>query len=251
MLCFYSRVILEWLLIYRWREKGMGCSTLTTWILSTYLKPFQWGNSLTHDKELLDCFFFQRHSISDQNPRYLNASKDSTHCQLYGSPVRHIISCPSVTCLHTLTFQGGFLKSCSQPCPSRHCSSMRTRPLPSSQPSPFPRINLKVSTVSVLISCACCTPLMLCWHFWESTKWNYCLPLEAHKPRAAGSPVEERRLHRALWEPLWRVSHWFLSVMDLSHKWSETTARKFLQRRMKYLPNREPPEGAMIISINA
>lgn len=31
-------------------------------------------------------------------------------------------------------------------------------------------INLKVSTVSVLISCACPTPLMLCWHFWESSK---------------------------------------------------------------------------------
>lgn len=32
--------------------------------------------------------------------------------------------------------------------------------------------------------------------------------------------------------------------------WSETTARELLQKGMKCVPNREPPEVAMITSIN-
>lgn len=147
--------------------------------------------------------------VTVQSPRiipYLNASMDSLHCQLYQSPVRHIVSSPPVTCFHTMTFSLVIFQNVlSAHCLSFQalqtwCRSIVTGPLPSSQQSPFSWINLlKESTVSELICCACYAALMHHLHFWENAKWDYCLTLDGHKPHAAGSPLQERRMHRALW----------------------------------------------------
>ena len=145
--------------------------------------------------------------VTVRSPRiipYLNASMDSLRCQRRWSPVKHVVSCPSYLFSYydfsLVIFQNMLSASClSFQVPQTWCRSMLTGPLPSSQQSPFSWINpLKESTVSVLICCACYATLMHYLHFWENAKWDYCLTLDGHKPRAAGSPVQERRLPRAL-----------------------------------------------------
>lgn len=123
-------------------------------------------------------------------------------CQYY-STLGALISCLLITCFYSNTFfvlfWWGFF-NVSQPLPiSLDMPTWYWWELNVNQPSsfrrpcPFSWISLVgKSAGTVLIGSACYTTLMHCFHFWENTKWDYCLSLGSHKIQTVTPSIQER-----------------------------------------------------------